>query len=119
LTQPDEPIDVSPLYKMIDAGAYMLLEGDDSVTLFDPETGKVGRPIRVEGGMRGMVYDSTSDTLWVGSATDGTVIGIDTGGGRVVETFTVDGLPSGGELVSTGNNELWVATFEGQIPRSI
>ena len=64
-----------------------------------------------------MVYDSTSDTLWVGSATDGTVIGIDTGGGRVVETFTVDGLPSGGELVTTGNNELWVATFEGQILR--
>jgi DNA-binding beta-propeller fold protein YncE len=113
--EPDEPIDVSPLYKMIDAGENMLLEGDDSVTLFDPETAKLGQSIAVEGGVRGMVYDSMSNTLWVGSATDGTLIGIDAESGRVVDTFTIDGLPSGGDLVSTGNNELWVATFDGEI----
>jgi DNA-binding beta-propeller fold protein YncE len=113
--EPDEPIDVSPLYKMIDAGENMLLEGDDSVTLFDPETAKLGESIAVEGGVRGMAFDSRSDTLWVGSATDGTLIGIDAESGRVLDTFTIDGLPSGGDLVSTGNNELWVATFDGEI----
>ena len=113
--EPDEPIDVSPLYKMIDAGEKMLLEGDYSVTLFDPETATVGRSIAVEGGVRGMVYDSMSNTAWVGSATDGTLTGIDAESGRVVDTLTIDGLPNGGDLVMTGNNELWVATFDGEI----
>jgi DNA-binding beta-propeller fold protein YncE len=113
--EPDDPIDVSPLYKMIDAGENMLLEGDDSVTLFDPETATVGRSIAVEGGVRGMVYDSMSNTAWVGSATDGTLTGIDAESGRVVDTLTIDGLPNGGDLVMTGNNELWVATFDGEI----
>jgi DNA-binding beta-propeller fold protein YncE len=113
--EPDEPIDVSPSYKMIDAGEKMLLEGDYSVTLFDPETATVGRSIAVEGGVRGMVYDSMSNTAWVGSATDGTLTGIDAESGRVVDTLTIDGLPNGGDLVMTGNNELWVATFDGEI----
>ena len=113
--EPDEPIDVSPLYKMIDAGENMLLEGDDSVTLFDPETAKVGQSIAVEGGVRGTAYDSMSNNLWVGSATDGTLIGIDAETGRVVDTLTIEGLPNGGDLVMTGNNELWVATFDGEI----
>ena len=113
--EPDEPIDVSPLYRMIDAGENMLLEGDDSVTLFDPETAKVGQSIAVEGGVRGMVYDSMRNTAWVGSATDGTLIGIDAESGRVDDTLTIDGLPNGGDLVMTGNNELWVATFDGEI----
>jgi streptogramin lyase len=113
--EPDEPIDVSPLYRMIDAGENMLLEGDYSVTLFDPETAKVGQSIAVEGGVRGTAYDSMSNNLWVGSATDGTLIGIDAETGRVVDTLTIEGLPNGGDLVTTGNNELWVATFDGEI----
>jgi DNA-binding beta-propeller fold protein YncE len=110
-----EPIDVAPFYKMIDAGDNMLLEGDGSVALFDPETEKLGRAIPVPGGVRGMAYNSQSDTLWVASATDGTLTHIDADSGRVLDTLIVEGLPSGGGLVSTGNNELWVATFDGEI----
>ena len=112
-----EPIDVAPFDAMIGAGDNLLLATPEEyeVALFDPETGKVGQPIRVEGGVRGMAFDSQSDTLWVASATDGRLTHIDADSGRVLDTFTVDGLPSGGDLVSTGNNELWVATFDGEI----
>jgi streptogramin lyase len=85
------------------------------VALFDPQTRKVGRSISVDGGVRGAAFDSRSDTLWVGSASDGTLVHIDADSGRVLDRFTVDGLPSGGSLVVTGDNELWVATFDGEI----
>ena len=73
----------------------------------------MGQPIPIAGGMRGMTFDPTSNTLWVGSATDGTLTHIDADSGRVLDTFRVDGLPSGGSLISTGRNELWVGPFTG------
>jgi hypothetical protein len=98
---------------MIGAGDKISLEEARQVALFDPETQKVGQPIPIAGGMRGMAFDPTSNTLWVGSATDGTLTHIDADSGRVLDTFRADGLPSGGSLISTGRNELWVGPFTG------
>ncbi len=114
--EPDEPMSVFPYEKMIGAGDNILLEEPGGgVALFDPATSKVGRRIPVAGGMRGMAFDATSETLWVGSARDGTLIHIDANSGRVLDTFTVQGLPDGGDIIPTSNNELWVAPFSGEI----
>jgi DNA-binding beta-propeller fold protein YncE len=111
--QPDKPVSVYPYNKMIGAGDNILLEEPNAVALFDPQTRKVGQPIPIAGGMRGMAFDPTTNTLWVGSATGGTLTHIDADSGRVLDTFRVDGLPSGGSLISTGRNELWVGPFTG------
>ena len=114
--EPDEPMSVFPYEKMIGAGDNILLEEPGGgVALFDPATSKVGRHIPVAGGMRGMAFDATSETLWVGSAKDGTLIHIDANSGRVLDTFTVQGLPDGGDIIPTSNNELWVVPFSGEI----
>ena len=113
--QPDEPVLVYPYNKMIGAGDNILLEEPNAVALFDPRTREVGQPIPIAGGMRGMVFDPASDTLWVGSATGGTLTHIDADSGRALDTFTIDGLPGGGGLVFTGKSELWVAPFSGEL----
>ena len=114
--EPDEPMSVFPYEKMIGAGDNILLEEPGGgVALFDPATSKVGRRIPVAGGMRGMAFDATSETLWVGSARNGTLTHIDANSGRVLDTFTVQGLPDGGDIIPTSNNELWVVPFSGEI----
>jgi DNA-binding beta-propeller fold protein YncE len=115
--QAEEPVSVYPFDEMIGAGENLLLAAPSrsEVALFDPQTSEVGTSIPVKGEFRGMAFDPESNTLWVGSATDGTLTHIDAATGRVLDTFTVDGLPSGGVIVSTGNDELWVATFDAEI----
>jgi DNA-binding beta-propeller fold protein YncE len=115
--QPHEPVSVYPFDEMIGAGDNLLLATPEryEVALFDSSTGKVGESVPVEGGVRGMAFDSATNTLWVGSGTDGTLTHIDAESGRVLDTFIVDGLSGGGSMVATGNEVLWVATFSGEI----
>ena len=115
--QPGEPVSTFPFDAMIGAGDKMLLATPEEyeVALFDPATGKVGQSIKIEGGVRGMAFDANTNTVWVGSATDGTLTHIDADSGRVLDEFTVDGLPEGGDMIPNGNSELWVVTFSGEL----
>jgi streptogramin lyase len=115
--QPDQPVSVHPYDEMVGAGDKLLLTVPEGyqAALFDPQTGKVGRATPIEGAVRGAAFDATSNTLWVGSASNGTLTHIDVDSGRVLDRFAVEGLPSGGSMVCTGNNELWVATFDNEI----
>jgi DNA-binding beta-propeller fold protein YncE len=111
--KPGESISVDPYNKWISAGDKMLMEGERGAAIFDPATDKV-RPIAGVSSVRGLAFDPKTQTMWIGSAVDGSLTEVDAKTGRVVDTTLIDGLDSGGDIVHAGQH-LWIANFDGEL----
>jgi DNA-binding beta-propeller fold protein YncE len=91
------------------------MEGESGAAIFDPATSKV-HPIAGVSDVRGLAFDPRTQTMWIGSAVDGSLTKVDAKTGQVVDTLMIDGLDSGGSIVLAGHN-LWVANFDGELLR--